>query len=139
MTGRHPALTALLLVTGCGTGLDGTTHGGGDATLTVTPATAAPGQRVALRFRTTEARGIAFSLSTEGEQGWTTAYYLTSDWGAPDTHTPSWGAVEDSEVQVWPTVGVLGPGPDHVIVPTPPWREHTCCAPPTRLTRPAQS
>ena len=80
-------------------------------------ATAAPGQRVALRFESDEVRGIAFSLSVRSEKSWTTAYYLTSDWGSPGSHSPTWWSVEDSEGRGWPDVGVGGPGPDHVIVP----------------------
>lgn len=132
----YVGLIALLLAAGCGT-RDGETAGGGDGnetgqdsslvspaldpkwrgTMTVTPATVAPGQRVALRFRSEEVRGIAFSLSAWGEEGWTVAYYLTSDWGAPGSHRPSWWSVEDSEGQAWPDVGVGRPGPDHVIIP----------------------
>jgi len=86
-------------------------------TLTVNPAAATPGQRVALRFRSKNVRGIAFSLSTWGEKGWTVTYYLTSDWGSPGSHSPDWWSVENSESRVWVDVGVGGPGPDHVIVP----------------------
>lgn len=86
-------------------------------TLTITPATAAPGQRLALRFASKEVRGIAFSLSRWGTEGWTIAYYLTSDWGSPGSHSPTWWSVEDGEGRGWVDVGVGGPGPDHVIVP----------------------
>ncbi len=85
--------------------------------MTVTPATAAPGERVALRFRSTEVRGIAFSLAAWDDGGWTEAFYLTSDWGTPDSHRPTWWSVEDSDGRGWEDVGVSGPGPDHVIVP----------------------
>ena len=133
----YVAMIALLLVTGCGPGAAMTAGGAGDGssagpdastvtpaldaqwrgTMTVTPSTAAPGQRVALRFRSKEVRGIAFSLSSWGEEGWTVAYYLTSDWGSPGSHRPHWSSVEDSEGLAWPDVGIGGPGPDHVIVP----------------------
>lgn len=86
-------------------------------TMTVTPATATRGQRLALRFGSEEVRGIAFSLSEWGEEGWTVAYYLTSDWGSPVGHTPEWWSVEDAEGRGWVDVGISGPGPDHVIVP----------------------
>lgn len=130
-------LIALLLATACGTGLGEPAEGAGNAnatgrgsytvtpsldakwrgTMTVTPATTAPGQRVALRFRSQEVRGIAFSLSAWDEEGWTVAYYLTSDWGSPGDHTPDWWSVKDGEGLGWPDVGIGGPGPDHVIVP----------------------
>jgi hypothetical protein len=141
-------LIALLVVAGCGTRVDETAAGVGygkdgardssvvtptlDAkwrgTMTVTPATAAPGQRVALRFQSKEVRGIAFSLSAWSNQGWTVAYYLTSDWGSPGSHTPDWWAVEDSEGRGWPDVRIGGPGPDHVIVPdTAPAGDYLLC------------
>src|SRR3954451_24501233 len=49
-------------------------------TMTVTPAEAIQAQRLALRFASERERGIAYSLSSWGEEGWTVAYYLTSDW-----------------------------------------------------------
>jgi hypothetical protein len=86
--------------------------------MTVTPATASPGQRVALRFSPPMARGTAFSLAGWGEEGWTVAYHLTSDWGSPGGHDPDWWSVEDSEGRGWVDVGIGGPGPDHVVVPS---------------------
>jgi len=85
--------------------------------MTVDPATASPGQRLALRFGSEKVRGIAFSLSRSGDEGWSVAYYLTSDWGSPGSHSPDWWSVEDGEGRGWVDVGVGGPGPDHVIVP----------------------
>lgn len=145
---RYMGLIALLLVTGCGTGAKiGATAGGvGDGnptgrdssmkapaldskrrgTMTVTPAMAAPGQGVALRFPSKQERGIAFSLAARGEKGWTVAYYLTSDWGSPGSHAPDWWSVAERAWSTragiparpaWLDVGILGPGPDHVIVP----------------------
>lgn len=104
--------------------LDAKWHG----TMTVTPATAAPGQRVAMRFGSQEVRGIAFSLSAWGDEGWTVAYYLTSDWGSPGSHSVDWWSVEDSEGRGWTDVGVGGPGPDHVMVPeSTPAGEYLLC------------
>lgn len=129
-------LATSILLTGCaesstpGSGGTSANKGNGDSslvppaldakwrgTMTVTPATATPGQRVALRFGSEEVRGIAFSLSAWGEEVWTVAYYLTSDWGSPGSHSPDWWSVQDSERRGWSDVGVSGPGPDHVIVP----------------------
>jgi len=130
-------LIALLVLAGCGNGVGETAAGAGDGinrpedspavtptldakwrdTMTVAPANAAPGQRVALRFKSREVRGIAFSLSAWGHPGWEVAYYLTSDWGAPGSHTPDWWSIEDSEGRGWVDVGVGGPGPDHVVIP----------------------
>lgn len=144
----YAGLTALLIVAGCGTSVGETAAGvreenerGRDSSvvaptlgatwrgsMTVTPATASPGQQVALRFRSEEVRGIAFSLSAWRDQGWTVSYYLSSDWGSPGSHTPDWWSVEDSEGRGWPDVGVGGPGPDHVIVPdTAPNGDYLLC------------
>jgi hypothetical protein len=144
----YMGLIALLVVAGCGTRVDETAaavrdgkDGGQDSsvvtptldakwrgTMTVTPTMAVPGQRVALRFQPKEVRGIAFSLSAWSDQGWTVAYYLSSDWGSPGSHTPDWWAVEDSEGRGWPDVGIGGPGSDHVIVPdTAPAGDYLLC------------
>lgn len=144
----YMGLIALLVVAGCGTTVGETAAGAGDGkdrergpsggtptldakwrgTMTVTPATAVPGQRVALRFQSKEVRGIAFSLSAWSDQGWTVAYYLSSDWGLPGSHTPDWWRVEDSEGRGWEDVGIGGPGPDHVIVPdTAPDGDYLLC------------
>ena len=85
--------------------------------MTVEPATARPGQRVALRFTPPVMRGIAFSLSAWSEDEWSVAYYLTSDWGSPRAHEPGWWSVEDSEGSGWVDVGIAGPGPDYVVIP----------------------
>lgn len=141
-------LIALLLLAGCGNGVGETAAGAGDGTkspedspavtptldakwrdtMTVAPARAAPGQRVALRFKSQEVRGIAFSLAAWGDPGWQVAYYLTSDWGAPDSHTPDSWSIEDSEGRGWVDVGVGGPGPDHVVLPeTAPPGDYLLC------------
>lgn len=85
--------------------------------MTVNPATAAPGQRVALFFGSEKVRGIAFSLAAWDEEGWAVAYHLTSDRGSPRSHSPDWWSVEDGEGRGVVDVGVGGPGPDHVVVP----------------------
>ena len=86
-------------------------------TMTVEPATARPGQRVALHFTPPVMRGIAFSLAAWSEGEWSVAYYLASDWGSPRAHEPDWWSAEDSEGRGWVDVGIAGPGPDHVVVP----------------------
>ena len=86
-------------------------------TMTITPETATPDQQVALNFRSEKVRGIAFSLASRDEEGWTVAYYLTSDGGPSGSQSPGWWSVEDSENRGWEDIGIGGPGPDHVIVP----------------------
>ncbi len=117
----------VLLLGGCSDS-SGPGHSGGptaappleprlQGTMTITPASATPGQEVALNFPADSVRGIAFSLSTWAEGAWTPVYFLTSDWGVPAEHQPSWWRVEDSEDRGWEQVAVEGDGPDRVVVP----------------------
>jgi hypothetical protein len=85
-------------------------------TMTVSPASAAPGQQIALRFTSERVRGIAYSLAAWSEEGWNVAYYLTSDWGAPGRHSPDWWSPEEDD-RGWVDIGVSGAGPDNVVVP----------------------
>jgi len=84
----------------------------------VMPDTAAPGQEVALTYPPghRDVRGVAFSLSTWAPEGWTITHYLISD--AHGGSQPTWWSVEDDEGRGWHDVGVSGPGPDHVVIPT---------------------
>jgi hypothetical protein len=84
--------------------------------MTVTPASAEPGQELALRFSPENVRGIAFSLSSWTDDTWTPLYFLTSDWGKP-SHHPAWWRVDDSENRGWEQVAIEGKGPDRVVVP----------------------
>jgi hypothetical protein len=88
-----------------------------EGTMTVTPASAMPGQEVELRFPADSQRGIAFSLSHWDGGQWNESYYLSSDWGTSGDYSPSWWSVDDSENRGWEDVGVSGPGPDRVLVP----------------------
>ncbi len=101
-----------------------------EGSMTVAPASATPGQEVALRFPTDGQRGIAFSLSQWDDGRWNQTYYLTSDWGTSGDYTPSWWSVEDSDNRGWHQVGVSGPGPDRVLVPdtAPPGAYLLCTA-----------
>lgn len=107
-----------------------------DGSMTVTPAAAEPGQRVAVRFQPEKMRGIAYSLSTSDQGGWRLAYYLTSDWGASAGHRPTWWRVEDAEGRGWEDVGITGPGPDRVVIPddAPPGETLLCTANSVRET-----
>ena len=86
-------------------------------TMTVAPASATPGQEVELSFPSDSQRGIAFSLARWREGRWDKEYYLTSDWGTPGNHAPTWWTVEDSANRGWEQVGISGGGPDRVLVP----------------------
>ena len=50
-------------------------------TMSLAPASATPGQEVAMRFPADSQRGIAISLSQWSESQWKQTYYLTSDLG----------------------------------------------------------
>ncbi|WP_224278604.1 hypothetical protein [Nocardioides lacusdianchii] len=96
--------------------------------MTVTPATAAPGESVALRFGSERVRGVAFTLSRWTGKDWVVNQYLTSDWGEPGTHEPTWWRADDTERRGWPDVGVVGTGPDNVVVPDDaPTGDHLLC------------
>jgi hypothetical protein len=79
--------------------------------MTITPATAAPGQEIRLTFPADYFRGVGFSLARPADQE--VLYYLTSGRGGK----PAWFSADDS-AGGWPDVGIHGPGPDRVVVPT---------------------
>jgi hypothetical protein len=85
--------------------------------MTLAPTSATPGQEVELRFPSHSQRGIAFSLARWSEDRWDKEYYLTSNWGTPGDHAPTWWTVEDSANRGWEQVGISGGGPDRVLVP----------------------
>ncbi|MEU4606708.1 hypothetical protein AB0F43_27320 [Kribbella sp. NPDC023972] len=82
--------------------------------VTITPDTARAGATVALTFPDAMGRGIAFQLAKATEPS-KILYYMTSDWGQPAKHKPTWWAYGES--RGWVDVGINGPGPDHVVVP----------------------
>ena len=97
-------------------------------TMTVTPATPAAGESVALHFGSERVRGVAFTLSRWTGKDWVVDHYLTSDWGEPGTHELTWWRADDTERRAWPDIGVVGTGPDHVVVPDDaPSGDHLLC------------
>jgi len=131
------ALTSLLLLTSCASDAAGSAGGvtGADrpdtvdttmsptldaklrGSMTIAPAAASPGQRIALRFPEKYMRGIGFSLAAWNGQGWEVRYYLTSGQNS-DSPTPGWVEAEEGEAPMWTAAGQVGPGPDYVTVPT---------------------
>ena len=81
--------------------------------LVLDPATARPGQVVAMRFPEETARGIAFQLDRQAGDGWETVAWMTSDGNGDDPVTVPAGSDGYGVVDV----GVGGPGPDHVRLP----------------------
>jgi hypothetical protein len=90
--------------------------------MTLTPSTAGPGDVVALSFPTERSRGLAFTLTRDFEcrssecsgsrpSGFVETYHLASDAAGDE---PRWS---DQPLQVR-NIGVSGPGPDHVVVPS---------------------
>lgn len=114
---RWVLLAAGLVLSGCADdpapGLDRDLRG----SMTVAPASPTAGQDVELSFPADSERGIAFSLARWNEGRWDREYYLTSDWGTPDDHAPTWWTVEDGANRGWEQVGISGSGPDRVIIP----------------------
>jgi hypothetical protein len=94
--------------------------------LVLDPATAAPGQLVAMRFPEQTSRGVAFQLDRRTADGWVPVAWMTSDGnGGEPTTVPAFAegySVHD--------VGVRGPGPDHVRLPddVPPGDYRICTA-----------
>jgi hypothetical protein len=84
--------------------------------MTIAPAAASPGQRIALRVPTGYMRGVAYSLAAAKGGSWEVRYYLISGRGS-GSPAPEWWSVEDSEGHGWPDVGIRGPGPDYVMIP----------------------
>lgn len=119
--GTQPARWALLAValvlSGCADDSAPSLDPDLKGTMTVAPASATPGQEVALRFPSDSQRGIAFSLARWSKDQWDETYYLTSAWGTSGNYTPTWWTVDDNEDRGWEQVGVSGPGPDRVLVP----------------------
>jgi len=114
------ALTSLLLLTACApdtvhTTMSPTLDVKFPGSMTTTPA-ALPGQRIALRFPEMYLRGVGWSLAAWNGQGWEVRYYLMSGRGS-DSPTPGWWSAEEGE-SAWIAVGLVGPGPDYVMVPS---------------------
>lgn len=86
-------------------------------TMEARPDIAAPADVVALTYPAghRDVRGVGFSLAAWTAEGWTITHYLTSD---ANGNKPAWWSVEDSEGRGWADVGVAGPGPDHVVIPS---------------------
>lgn len=82
----------------------------------VSPASAQPGQQVALHFPEQTLRGVGYVLDGRIDDTWQRQFYLTSDGGRLGW-TPGWWSVDDAEGRGVPDVGVGGPGPDHVVIP----------------------
>ena len=109
---------SILLLAACSTVLPvGTPH---DATAAFRPASmvadrdvVAPGDVVQLTFPDEMARGIHFVLEEETGLTWTYRYGLISS-GADGA--PGWFDPMDADTAV-PDIGVVGPGPDRIIVP----------------------
>lgn len=119
--GAQPAgwalLAVALVVSGCTDGPAPGLDPDLKDTMTIAPTSAASGQEVELSFPSDSQHGIAFSLSRWSESRWDKEFYLTSDWGTPGDHAPTWWTVEGSANRGWEQVGIGGGGPDRVIVP----------------------
>jgi hypothetical protein len=79
----------------------------------ITPAEAGPGQTLSLTFAEKNFRGVSFTLSLESEPAYV-LYCLGSDRVGGK---PWWWGVAGGPLCGGPEVGIVGPGPDHVVVP----------------------
>jgi hypothetical protein len=82
--------------------------------MTITPATAKPGDRVRIWFPDHRLRGIAFSMESPTPAGWRAAFNLNSGVRSNDDPGP-WAAVGDRFGSV--DIGVGGPGGQQLRVP----------------------
>jgi len=80
--------------------------------MTITPATAAPGAQIGLTYPQGFGRGIGFTLAraADGQQ----IYDLSAGHG---TGKPGWWRVDSTNKHITPAIGVTGPGPDLLVVP----------------------
>jgi hypothetical protein len=81
-------------------------------TMTITPATARPGAQIGLTYPEGYERGLQFALfdADSGKQ----LYYLATGWAGTK---PRWRPV-GGDTLGGPDVGIKGPGPDILVVPT---------------------
>lgn len=83
-------------------------------TMTITPAAAAPGAQIRLTYPAGYERGIAFSLADPADEK-KLSYYLTA--GREKSKPGWWSATDTGSGRGWPDIGIVGPGPDRLVVP----------------------
>lgn len=94
--------------------------------IAIHPASARPGDELAMQFSHEGIRGIAFSLDGWDGTTWRPLYVLTSD-GQSAHREPAWWRAGESG-RGWVDVAVTGPGPEHVVVPrTAPAGDYRVC------------
>lgn len=82
-------------------------------TMTITPATVAPGAQIGLTYPAHYGRGIAFSLADPADEK-KVSYYLSAGLRGSK---PAWWSAADSAGRGWVDIGINGPGPDRLVVP----------------------
>ena len=125
-------LSVVLSVTGCtsrasvetskdGSGTPaGASSGSGDTavasgSIVVAPDPVRAGAMAELTFSPPLERGISFDLQKRSTAGWRTRFQLLSD-GGSNRRTPEWHPAD--EAVAVEAVGVTGPGPDRVTIPS---------------------
>jgi hypothetical protein len=83
-----------------------------EGTMTITPATAAPGAEIALTYPAGYGRGLGFELvqPADGKR----LYDLIAGHGGTK---PTWYSVDDEPGHLVPAIGISRPGPDLLVVP----------------------
>ena len=85
--------------------------------MTVTPDVAAPGDHVELTFPEQTERGVAFVLERAAGESWSTTHFLTSSTDGYGS-APTAVSVDAAEGYAWEDIGIGGPGPDRLVIPT---------------------
>lgn len=83
-----------------------------ESMMTITPSTAKPGAQIELTYPPDYSRGIAFSLA---QQDGKVLFYLRAAFGK---EPPSWSGIDGVGLGGLYDVGINGPGPDRLTVPT---------------------
>ncbi|MEV8373923.1 hypothetical protein AB0P21_14350 [Kribbella sp. NPDC056861] len=84
-------------------------------TMTITPSTAAPDAEIRLTFPADNGRGVGFSLADPSDET-KALYYLTAP--RSPNGKPFWKSAADNQGGGWRAIGISGPGPDRLVVPT---------------------
>ena len=123
MARRIPVVLVAVLVAGCSAVLAPSPPGAPadpDAEMrpdliVADPAQVAPGDVLSLTFPQETMRGIHFVLESQARGAWFHMFDLTSDGPGPGWE-PRWSAAGAAGFAV-EDIGVVGPGPDHVVIP----------------------
>jgi hypothetical protein len=84
--------------------------------IVVHPDQTTPGELVSVFFPDDRTRGIHYVLESQAGGGWNLDFHLISDWGG--SHEAKYFTVEEMEDIAVEDLGIEGPGPDRVVIPS---------------------